>query len=250
MRKLFDWLNLGHHLSGAAHAAIGIVCLGALYAAFVGAADNRAATEERVYAAQNGPQSEFMAASEMISVVASSQTHNLWRASAAAALPKENAGQTNIYGASDLAGADTRLRRVASDLEQERRCLATGIYFEARGETYYGQLAVAEVILNRVASRRYPNTVCGVVFQGAHRRNACQFSFACDGISDRPRDQLSWRKATRLARYATMGVQRQAIIGGATHYHADYVKPHWASAFVEVAKIGRHIFYKKTKSAS
>lgn len=217
MRKLFDWLNLEHYLSGAAHAAVGIICLGALYATFVSVAGNAAMTG--VGAQQKG-----------------------------LVLASDVAGRTESR--SNVMDVDARLSLAASTLEQERHCLATGIYFEARGEAYYGQLAVAEVILNRVASRRYPNTVCKVVFQGSHRRNACQFSFACDGLSDRPREQLSWRRATRLARYATTSGQRQAIIGGATHYHADYVKPHWASAFVEVAKIGRHIFYKTTKSSS
>jgi len=139
----------------------------------------------------------------------------------------------------------------ARHLEQERRCLATGVYFEARGETYLGQMAVAEVIVNRVASKYYPNTICGVVFQGSYRRTGCQFSFTCDGESDRPRDLHAWRKAQYLASLVTMGILRERLIAeNVTHYHADYVEPFWASSLYRVAKIGRHIFYSRTRTSS
>ena len=226
MSKLFDWLDMGHYLSGVAHVAAGILCLGALSAVVVG---NLATTQQGQHLAE----AKILAAP----VEAESALTSL---------------SSLVQSASFVRPIDfsSRLPLSAADLEKERRCLATGIYFEARGETYHGQLAVAEVILNRVTADNYPNTVCEVVFQGSKRRTGCQFSFACDGVSDRPRDQLAWRKARRLARYATMGVHRQAMIGTATHYHADYVTPYWAATFVQVAKIGKHIFYAPTASNS
>lgn len=143
------------------------------------------------------------------------------------------------------------LSATARSQEQERRCLATGLYFEARGEQYAGQMAVAEVILNRVSSPDYPNTICGVVYQGAHRRTGCQFSFTCDGESDRPRDAVAWAKSQRLASLYTMGqVEEPVLADNTTHYHADYVDPVWASQLHKVAKIGRHIFYSRGRASN
>ncbi|MDP6706186.1 MAG: cell wall hydrolase [Alphaproteobacteria bacterium] len=123
------------------------------------------------------------------------------------------------------------------------RCLAQAIYFEARGEPFEGRMAVAQVIRARVADPRYPNDVCGVVFQNAQRRHRCQFSFACDGKSDRPRDVRAWESAVRLAWLVNAGNLRD-LTGGATHYHADYVSPVWAAKAPPTAAIGRHRFYR------
>lgn len=137
----------------------------------------------------------------------------------------------------------------AYEMAKERRCLATGIYFEARSESHFGQMAVAKVILNRVASRDYPNTICGVVYQGAQRRTGCQFSFTCDGISDRPKNKLSWRKSMRLADFMTKGhIGAPELVGDRVyHYHADYVDPYWANRgpLQRVVQIGKHIFYAR-----
>ena len=128
----------------------------------------------------------------------------------------------------------------------ERDCLARAIYFEARSETELGQLAVASVILNRVKSRDYPNTICGVVYQGAERMNACQFSFACDGKPDDPRSGKHWDQARRIAARALAGGDDVRVISTATHYHADYVQPKWSNAMRRLIKIGRHIFYHES----
>lgn len=125
----------------------------------------------------------------------------------------------------------------------EQRCLATAIYFEARSESEEGQLAVARVILNRVKDPQYPKSVCGVIYQGADRRNSCQFSFACDGRVDQPKTRQAWAKAQRVAARAMAGQDDIEIISTATHYHADYVQPSWANAMKRLVKIGRHIFY-------
>lgn len=124
-------------------------------------------------------------------------------------------------------------------------CLAKALYFEARGETVKGQFAVAEVILNRVDSGRYPNTVCGVVNQGANdRRKGCQFSFACDGIADTIREKGAYARVAKIARLMMDGAPR-ALTGGATHFHTTNVRPGWARRFPNTARIGSHLFYRQ-----
>lgn len=115
-------------------------------------------------------------------------------------------------------------------------CIATAVYFEARGETIQGQRAVASVIVNRVASPDFPNDACAVVKQ-KH-----QFSFYSDGLSDKPRDAVAYAIANTVAQEALRG---DISLHGATFYHATYVTPYWSSKFTPVAHIGNHIFYVK-----
>ena len=128
----------------------------------------------------------------------------------------------------------------------QSECLSRAIYFEARSESELGQLAVAKVILNRVKSTNYPNTICGVIYQGSQRPNSCQFSFACDGRADKPKYGKPWRQAKVVAKRAMNGNNQLQVISTATHYHADYVKPRWAGAMSRLIKIGSHIFYQGT----
>ena len=128
--------------------------------------------------------------------------------------------------------------------DKELWCLATAIYFEARGESYRGQVAVAQVVLNRVKDHRYPDTICGVVFQNQSRRNSCQFSFACDGIPETINDRKSWAQAEDIANRFTAGQLYLTEVGDATHYHATYVRPAWAPRMNKVTQIGLHVFYK------
>jgi hypothetical protein len=123
-------------------------------------------------------------------------------------------------------------------------CLAKALYFEARGESVKGQFAVAEVILNRVDSSRYPNSVCGVVNQGAGGRGGCQFSFACDGHADTIREKAAYAGVAKVARAMMDGAPR-ALTGGATHFHTTNVRPNWARRFPNTAKIGSHLFYRQ-----
>ncbi len=125
----------------------------------------------------------------------------------------------------------------------EWRCLAEALYFEARGESLEGQIAVAEVILNRRDSGRYPDTVCGVVHQGTGERDACQFSYSCDGRSDAIADAEAWAQVGRVARAMLDGAPR-GLTDGATFYHADYCDPYWADVFAETTQIGVHVFYR------
>ncbi|MCX5497505.1 cell wall hydrolase [Kaistia dalseonensis] len=127
----------------------------------------------------------------------------------------------------------------------EQKCLATAIYFEARGESEKGELAVAQVVINRLKNPAYPKTICGVVYQNKDMRNACQFSFACDGIKDRITDEASWARAQALAKEVVYQDNWwNPNVGSATHYHANYVKPRWARTMKKMQKIGHHIFYK------
>ncbi|PZO78899.1 MAG: cell wall hydrolase [Mesorhizobium amorphae] len=131
---------------------------------------------------------------------------------------------------------------VFSDAEQ--KCLATGIYFEARGESLRGQAAVAQVILNRVRNPSYPKTICGVVYQNDHLKNRCQFSFACDGIPDRIASPAHYKVAEEVALAVTAGKIFIPEVASSTHYYADYVNPGWARTMEKMKKIGRHIFYR------
>jgi spore germination cell wall hydrolase CwlJ-like protein len=125
----------------------------------------------------------------------------------------------------------------------ELKCLAQAIYFEARGEPELGQVAVAQVVLNRVKSGYYPRSVCGVVFQNWRWHNRCQFSFACDGKSDDPKNRKAWQRARTIAMEALKGTRGTWMVGSATLYHARYVNPDWAPRVTRVSAIGQHIFY-------
>ena len=127
---------------------------------------------------------------------------------------------------------------------REQRCLAAGIYFEARGELVKGQAAVAQVILNRVRNPAYPKTICGVVYQNEKWRNRCQFSFACDGIKDRVASREHYEMAEEVAMAVTAGKIWLPEVGSSTHYHATYVSPRWARTMEKMEKIGQHIFYR------
>lgn len=135
----------------------------------------------------------------------------------------------------------------ASSADQNRSraltCLAQAISYEAGNETVAGQEAVAQVILNRLRHPAYPKSICGVVYQGSERKTGCQFTFTCDGSLKRPRSAQSMAYATAIAERVLSG-GTSAIVGGATHYHANYVSPYWAPSLVKIATIGAHIFYR------
>ncbi|WIJ24277.1 cell wall hydrolase [Devosia sp. RR2S18] len=132
----------------------------------------------------------------------------------------------------------------AASSASEVDCLATAIYYEARGESRDGQMAVAQVILNRVADKRYPDSICGVVYQNKHKRNACQFSFACDGVPETRSETKAWNLAMEIAEKATDSEPLVAELHLATHYHANYVNPNWAPKMQKLKQIGQHIFYR------
>ena len=161
-----------------------------------------------------------------------------------------------IIGLSTTTRADSQT--FAFDQEQfpQVHCLALNIYYEARGSNFADQVGVADVVLNRVNDRRYPDTVCEVVQQGKKKpswkdetvmvmvRNACQFSWYCDGKADDPHQGDAWVNAQTVAWRIMQFGEFRGITEGATHYHATYVDPNWAGSLQMVGTIGKHIFYR------
>ncbi len=137
---------------------------------------------------------------------------------------------------------ENRMKR--PDADKELACLTEAIYFEARGESINGQIAVAEVIINRADSPIFPNSICEVIKQGAQNLNRCQFSYKCDGQPEYMNERKAKKRAADVAILLMKG-ERRAISGNATHYHADYVDPYWASKLKKTATVGTHIFYKR-----
>ncbi len=167
---------------------------------------------------------------------------------AGSAKPVEVIGQSALLGtdAGNAAPfAAPSLRIVGSDRDHVRaqQCMTQAIYYEAASESESGQRAVAQVVLNRVAHRAYPGSVCGVVYQGSERSTGCQFTFTCDGSLAREPSHAAWNRASRVAREALGGVV-YARVGTATHYHTLAVNPYWATSLETVGVIGAHIFYR------
>ena len=152
-----------------------------------------------------------------------------------AAMPLEGAGAAASPFALRFASDDDRLRSL--------QCMTEAIYYEAATEPVEGRRAVAQVVLNRVRHPAYPNSVCGVVYQGSERRTGCQFSFTCDGSLGRAPMAPYWQQARQLAEEALAGYVHRPV-GYSTHYHANYVVPYWASSLAKSANIGTHIFYR------
>jgi Cell Wall Hydrolase len=154
-------------------------------------------------------------------------------------------------GAGDMNGEGRGLKTPAERLgltgaarARHEKCLANAIYFEARGESVRGQIAVAQVVMNRVFSGYYPNNVCGVVYQNSNRHLACQFTFACDGIPDRISEPAAWERAKTIARDTLDGKFWLNDVGKATHYHAYWVHPWWVHEMRKLDRIGVHTFYR------
>tara|TARA_Y100000296_G_C5125634_1_gene232730 strand:+ start:296 stop:781 length:486 start_codon:yes stop_codon:yes gene_type:complete len=133
-------------------------------------------------------------------------------------------------------------------LQQQITCLTEAVYFEARGENFIGQLAVANVILNRVRHVKFPNTICDVVHEGRYWkgnpvRNKCQFSYWCDGKSEKMKDKTALEQAKNIAILSLAGARIDRM-ENVLYYHASYMRPYWISYVDRVEKIGTHIFYR------
>lgn len=127
--------------------------------------------------------------------------------------------------------------------DEDWKCLSEALYFEARGESVRGQFAVAEVILNRVKSSRFPDSLCGVIRQGTGRKYQCQFTYTCDGHKEVIHEKKAYERVSKVARAAIDGVAKE-LTEGATHYHTKAVRPKWSRVYKETARIGVHIFYR------
>ena len=149
---------------------------------------------------------------------------------------------------SDNQRAKTPAERLGLFDEKSRakseKCLAEAVYFEARGEAVRGQIAVAQVVMNRTFSGRYPTTVCGVVYQNKHRHYACQFTFACDNNPDVIREPEMWERARKIAKAMLDGQIWLPEVAKSTHYHAYYVRPSWVSEMTKMYRFGVHTFYR------
>jgi spore germination cell wall hydrolase CwlJ-like protein len=160
-------------------------------------------------------------------------------------------GET-IAGKGEVTGDEARPKSPAERLglvggaarAKAEKCLANAVYFEARGEPVRGQIAVAQVVLNRVFSPFYPNDVCGVVYQNAERHNSCQFTFACDGIPDIVTEPDAWARAKHIARDMLDGKLWMPEVAKSTHYHAYWVHPSWVAEMKKMYKLGVHTFYR------
>jgi Cell Wall Hydrolase len=127
---------------------------------------------------------------------------------------------------------------------KSEKCLAEAVYFEARGEAVRGQIAVAQVVMNRAFSGFYPTTVCAVVYQNKHHHLACQFTFACDNVADVVREPDMWDRAKKIAKAMLDGQLWLPEVGKSTHYHAYWVRPSWVSEMKKMYKFGVHTFYR------
>jgi len=159
------------------------------------------------------------------------------------ATPASYQPETDGFGGTAISPSQAEL--LAQVFLQQGNCLADAMYYEARGEGRAGEIAIAEVIYNRMRSRYYPSTICGVVYEGANLHTGCQFSFACSGDMDRPKSPVVWRRTQRLALQIVMGlVQLGDSTGGALSYHNLDVQPVWSDTMERTTQIGHHIFYR------
>lgn len=181
---------------------------------------------------------------QSLSVVPDARMTALTSLPPAAERDVQSAAQDLTYDRSFLAALP------AASGGEQWRCLSEALYFEARGETVKGLFAVAEVIMNRVDSASYPNSVCGVINQGTGRKYACQFTYTCDGIDEVINEPTAFARVSKVAKLMVDGGER-SLTDGATHYHTKAVNPSWASRFPRTATIGVHHFYRQpTRSAS
>lgn len=175
-----------------------------------------------------------------------------WRARASTTVAQTDFGgraitvATRVYGDKGSKVQNAAMRTVSATREQ--RCLAEAIYYEARGESRQGQMAVAEVVSNRVRSSLYPDTFCDVVYQGSYRDTGCQFSFTCDGSLNRRPRGAAWREANVIAGQLLNGLTRP-VTNRATHYHTTAIDPYWSASLVETTRIGAHVFYRNPTKA-
>jgi len=161
-----------------------------------------------------------------------------------ASLPHRELGPVNAPKTKNGVYSKAYLRSLpVAKGDEEWACLTEALYFEARGETVKGQFAVAEVILNRVSSPSFPDTICGVINQGTGRKFACQFTYTCDGRAEVIREPKAYEMVGKVAKMVINGMPR-TLTHGATFYHTKAVRPRWSRLYKRTTTIGFHHFYK------
>lgn len=196
------------------------------------------ASNKWVRCCTNGDGDQQSAVRQMANLPAADATPALWHALAleSASLKRESAGIT-AGALAEASAADMNARAQSrSDENQAHHCLSLNVYWEARNQSIAGQIAVAQVAINRARDPRFPDDICQVVYE--HK----QFSWYWDGKSDTPRDSRAW-EASRLVASAALAGSGHAELQGVTHYHAVYSQPYWRSYMTQVTTIGDHIFY-------
>lgn len=176
---------------------------------------------------------------------------------APSALPPADSGTTTAEKSEDDAlrvargpSPGERLGLSGKRRDRAEKCLAEAVYFESRGEPKRGQVAVAQVVMNRVFSGYYPADICRAVYQNANRRFACQFTFACDNIRDVVTEPALWKQAKEIAADMLDGLVWDDKVGRATHYHARSVRPNWIREMRKLDRIGEHTFYRPRRWTS
>lgn len=157
--------------------------------------------------------------------------------------PVETSMERTAFDLEAIAPQQTiRIRESKANMAQAQ-CLAEAIYYEARSETTSGQMAVAQVVQNRVRSKHFPNTICGVVYQGAERRTGCQFSFTCDGSTERSPRGKAWTRSQDVAQLV-LTQSPSSLVNRSTHYHTTDISPVWSGTLEETRTVGSHVFYR------
>jgi len=164
-----------------------------------------------------------------------------------------------IFGTAKVQGTaiDYDMHGDSFEMTHDTYCMALNIYHESRSENLAGKFAVADVVLNRVNDRRYPDEICGVIYDAELKpswkdptievpvRNRCQFSWYCDGKSDEPTETDAWNESVLVAHQSIYEGRMNGLTEGATHYHTVYIEPYWASSLDLIGHIGSHIFYRE-----
>jgi spore germination cell wall hydrolase CwlJ-like protein len=164
-----------------------------------------------------------------------------------------------IFGTAKVQGTaiDYDMHGDSFEMTRDTYCMALNIYHESRSENLAGKFAVADVVMNRVNNRRYPDNICSVIYEAEMKpswkdaevlvpvRNRCQFSWYCDGKSDEPTETDAWNESVLVAHQAIYEGRMNGLTEGATHYHTTFVNPYWAPTLQQVGTIGSHIFYRQ-----
>ena len=211
------------------------------------AATSAGFTEEALSAAAGGLDEGALAIARRHDpyTVAGSAQRDRQSALLTARLEQLRGGQTSNLRQVSLTGPSVQPFRMGAAIDDSRdlECLTQAAYYEARGEGSDGMRAVAQVVLNRARHRAFPNSVCGVVFQGAGRRTGCQFSFTCDGSMRGNVNRAAWNRARDIASRALSGYVYSPV-GSATHFHTTGVNPAWRNSLIRVNQVGQHLFYR------